>query len=103
MYGRVMNDLIFQYDPNTVYRGYNNLLQRQLVARVRIPPVSVTGVTTAIFDYAGNVTGINNIVSSVSTVVGLIPGMTVTAQYNGKDLFAKNTVIISIGSVCLSG
>jgi hypothetical protein len=86
LYGRVVNDLNFRYDSNSVVSGANNFLQNQLGAG----PVTVSGVTTTAAATASTVT-------AVSSVVGLVPGMTVTAGPPATPVFSPNTTITSIG------
>jgi hypothetical protein len=85
LFGRRLNDLQFNYDSATVVTGYNNFLQRQLNAGG--VSVSVNGVTIL-----GNTT-----VTTVSTLVGLAAGMTVSATSAGAPVFSQNTIITSIG------
>jgi hypothetical protein len=87
LFGRVMNDLKFQYDPATVVSGYNNLLQRQLVNG----NVLITGTTTQ--TAAGPPAVYSNIVSAVSDMSGLFTGMFVSAP----GVFSPNTTITTVG------
>jgi hypothetical protein len=82
LYGRVVNDLNFRYDSNTVVSGANNFLQSQL----GVAPVPITIITQAT----------NNVANVTTSLIGLVPGMIVTAP---AGVFAANTnpVIISIG------
>jgi hypothetical protein len=89
IFGRVLNDLQYTYDTNTIVRGDNNFLQSQL-AGASGTPVNVTGSTTTTLP-----TGLT--VTAVNTVAGLIPGMTVTAASGGNPVFQPNTVITTIG------
>jgi hypothetical protein len=85
LFGRLLTDLVFKYNPKTVVRGFNNFLQHQLNAN----SVNLTGTTTL-----GSTT-----VSAVNTLAGLQPGMTVSASAGATPtpVFAANTVITSIG------
>src|SRR5580700_1218606 len=83
LFGRVVRDISFNYDPATVVQGNNNFLQGQLSSG----PVTVIGNTNIA----------QTTVTAVSSVVGLVPGMTVTARSAGNDVFAPNTYISSIG------
>jgi hypothetical protein len=96
LFGRQLNDILFQYDQNTVVRGYNNLLQRQLgQAPPYPPPVALTGDTTQIDQGPPEVLSdtVTNVQLSTS---GLIPGMTVQGQSGGNNVFEDNTVITRI-------
>lgn len=88
LYGRVVRDLNLNYDGTTVASGANNFLQSQLGAG----PVAVTGTTTVAAATASTVT-------AVSSVIGLVPGMTVTATSGGNPVFTQQppTTITSIG------
>jgi len=88
LFGRVLGDLAFNYDPNTVVTGYNNLLQRQLVNGNSRSPLSVTGTTD----------GTTPLVTNVSPILGLSPGMIVTASSGGSPVFSTTTVITSISA-----
>ena len=94
LFGRLMTDLQFNYDPNTIVSGYNNLLQRQLVNGY----VTITGTTSAI---AGPPPPVySTTVSNVSTMIGLYIGMGVSAQSGAPPsaVFSAGTVITkSIG------
>ncbi|HEV3248272.1 MAG TPA: pentapeptide repeat-containing protein, partial [Beijerinckiaceae bacterium] len=83
LFGRVVKDLLFKYDNNTTVQGSNNFLQSQLSTG----PVTVTGNTNIAL----------STVTTVSSLVGLVPGMTVTSTYGGNPVFAPNTYISSIG------
>jgi hypothetical protein len=87
LFGRVMQDLLFKYDlTETVSIGSNNFLQQQLSANLN--SIVVTGVT------ALN----NNVVTAVSTLSGLEPGMTVTGvNAAGGQVFPLGTTIRYLG------
>jgi hypothetical protein len=102
LFGRVMNDLQFHYDPKTVVSGYDNFLQRQL-ANGSIS-VKITGVITA---NPSPPPAFLNTVSGVSTMVGLSYGMGVSASYPPPagspagtpdiEVFSAGTVISTVG------
>jgi hypothetical protein len=92
LFGRVLGDLVFNYDPNTVVTGYNNLLQRQLVNGNSRSPLSVTGTTD----------GTTPLVTNVSPILSLSPGMIVTASSGGSPVFSTPTVITSISTISSS-
>jgi hypothetical protein len=96
LFGRLVNDLSFNYDPNTVVQGYDNLLQRQLANG----PLPITGTTTALPAPPPPPAPQNsNIVSGVSPMSGLYSGMnvTATATSGGVQVFARGTAITTIG------
>jgi hypothetical protein len=73
LFGRLMKDLQFNYDPDTVVSGYNNLLQRQLVDGY----VRVTGTTTV---NPVPPPAYSDTVSNVSTMNGLYRAYPVNAD-----------------------
>jgi hypothetical protein len=92
LYGRVLYDLLYNYDPNTVVEGFNNFLQSQLsTGQVQL---SVIGTTQA------NNATVN--VSSSSSVVGLAPGMTVSATSGSNAVFANSTAINAVSATSFS-
>lgn len=102
LFGRVMTDLKFDYDPRTVVIGYNNLLQRQL-ANGSIS-VSITGV---VITNPSPPPAYLDTISNVSTTVGLSPGMSVSASYPPPagspagtpsiEVFSDDAVIWTVG------
>jgi hypothetical protein len=98
LFGRVMNDLQFNYDASTVVSGYNNLLQRQLAnGSVNL---TVNGVITP---NPGAPPPYLDTVTNVSTMVGLFSGMEVNSTFfpggggAGVQVFAPGTTILTIG------
>src|ERR1700734_553094 len=90
MYGRILNDLQYSYDPATVVQGFNNFLQNQLAADQN--QVIVIGNTPA--------NGAN--VTVTSSLGGISPGMTVSATANGNAVFATGTSINTISATSFS-
>jgi hypothetical protein len=100
LFGRVMNDLCFKYDPSTVVQGYNNLLQRQLFNGATSTMVTVTN-CRVIFDGTSGVEvspvfldppssnhsiTVSPAFSQNNPVVGLISGMQIhEASYESDD------------------
>jgi hypothetical protein len=92
LFGRVMNDLKFQYDPSTVVAGYNNLLQRQLFGHSPPPapasPVQVQGCIVTSNSYT---------VYTANSTIGLATGMVVSiTTANSGEYFSPNTIITDI-------
>jgi Pentapeptide repeats (8 copies) len=85
LYGRVVKDLKYIDDSAGSVLGYNNFLQSQL-----------SGGATIVTVY-GTANGSNATVTSVSSVVGLFPGMTITATSPG-GIFSPGTTIASVSS-----
>jgi hypothetical protein len=93
LFGRVMNDLKFQYDPSTVVTGYNNLLQRQLFGQSPPPapasPVQVQGCIVTSGSYT---------VYTANSTSGLATGMVVSiTTATSGEYFSPNTIITNIG------
>jgi hypothetical protein len=100
LFGRVMNDLSFNYDPSTVVQGYNNLLQRQLFNGATSTTVTVTN-CRVIFDGTSGVEvspvfldppssnhsiTVTPAISQNNPVIGLISGMQIReASYESDD------------------
>jgi Pentapeptide repeats (8 copies) len=85
LYGRVVKDLSYKYDPESVVTGVNHFLQNQLATGAAVPNLS--GIATA---NSNSVTGVNSL-------AGLHPGMTVSATYQGNQVFNASTTILSLG------
>ncbi len=77
MYGRILTDLIFNYNANTVVIGNNNFLQGQFTAT---PNVQFNGTTT---------TGTLKI-TNASTIVGIRAGMTINNP--AANVYLNNNV-----------
>jgi Pentapeptide repeats (8 copies) len=88
LFGRLLSDLKFSYDSNTVVTGYNNLLQRQLIngGVAGNATVTITGTTNTA----------SNVITNVSSISGLTPGMSVSAISARSPVFSAATVITTI-------
>jgi hypothetical protein len=112
LFGRLMTDITFKYDRNTVVAGYNNFLQHQLFnhgdthkfkgatkesphtccckpgadggAKGDHPPAPQAKVSEEV------------ILEKGAPVGKLFPGMVVSAEQNGRDVFKKGSSIVSI-------
>jgi hypothetical protein len=89
LFGRVMNDVLFKYDPNTIIRGYNNLLRMQLYANGSSGAIIITGTVNP-----PNL----NVISGLSSMSGLIPGMSVTAVDGSGAAIFDGADILQVGS-----
>jgi hypothetical protein len=89
LFGRTMSDLLFQFDPNTVVRGFNNLLERQLYANGST--VSISNITGTAHYNSQNIDGL-------SSTSGLLRGMSISAvDSNNNSHLPDGTVIIQVG------
>jgi hypothetical protein len=107
LFGRIVRDLSFHYDPNTTVIGNNNLLQRQLESGRNPRPVAVKVTITPVMDDYGKPTTDDNGNPLYSTLIKyhdlkrgdlLTPNMEVSVEGKDKDgksvrLFEENTVI----------
>jgi hypothetical protein len=84
LFGRTVTDLQYNYNSQTIVTGVNHFLQNQLASGAGIV---VHGIAAA-----GS-----NVVTGLDTLIGLEPGMTVTASYNGNQVFAPGTTILGLG------
>src|ERR1700685_1280873 len=75
LFGRSMKDLFFKFDPNTVFRGYNNLLERRLYA----------GGASSVVTVAGVVNPDSPVISGITSTKGLLRGMSVRAVDTTAD------------------
>jgi hypothetical protein len=108
LFGRVVRDLKFNYDPNTTVIGNNNLLQRQLASSQYTQTILFTGtITQSTDDNGAPLTDDNRnpIYSNLITYSGLkpneilTPNMKVKASYKDAgtkqviEIFEEETVI----------
>jgi hypothetical protein len=88
LFGRLMNDLQFKFDPNTVFRGYNNLLERQLYGGGVTGPINIAG--TAHLS--------SPIIDGLANTTGLLRGMSVTIiDGHNNPMVGPGAEIMSIG------
>ena len=102
MYGRLLRDIQFIYDPQTVVRGFDNFLQKQLAGGFGpgVAPTTTVSITTSVF-FSGTTSalqaaaggGFSPTITGVSSFDGLASGMGVSAMYGGAAVFNQNAVL----------
>jgi hypothetical protein len=94
LFGRVMNDLSFNYDPSTVVTGFNNLLQRQLYNGYdgSTPTTVIIEACTVVFNYNTGISTSTVVLDPNGSLVRITPGYSRTGLASGMQITdAKGT------------
>jgi hypothetical protein len=97
LFGRVMNDLKFNYDPSTVVTGFNNLLQRQLYNGYSGPYQATVAITdcTVYFD---STTGISKLTVIVNPSPPVPNNISINPAYSVTGLASRMQIIAATGT-----
>jgi hypothetical protein len=98
LFGRLLQDMQFVYDPKTVVRGFDNFLQKQLAGGSGSgkPITTTVKITTSVVFKAttsANDDVLSKELTDVSSLDGLESGMKVSAKNNEDDVFNPDTTI----------